>query len=545
MFDNRREIMQNVFLTYLPAQRFKTSRMTVQLIAPLQRETAAANALLPAVLRRGTVRCPDMESLSAALDTLYGANIDYTVRKKGERQCVGFAAGFIDDAFTPHGEKLLEPVSAMLGELLLDPVTHGGRFLSSYVESEKANLIDAIRGLKNDKRDWADIRLMQEMCAGEPYSVLRLGDEETAGRITNQSLYVHGQELMASSRVEVIYCGSAEAQRVEDAVLTALAALPRGAQTALPEVQRIQAPDTPRRIVETMDVTQGKLAMGYRCSSDDYPAMVLANLIFGGTSNSKLFLNVRERLSLCYYASSSYARSKNILTVSSGVETADFERAEAEIGRQLQAVQQGDWEDWEQEGALQAIRASLLSLSDSQGALENFYLGQIAAGVEETPEELAAALEEERVQLALVEETCGKGFYWTPLTDAPLVAVVPPDFPWAEDVIPLERLLQETFLSCPEQYVARLLPPEAPRLEVTASDDAAILSMVAAGLGVSVLSAFSLAGYEGQVRVLPLAEPLSRRLGAAVKTPPPANSAVRYFLSFLKRQYPAEPADNE
>ncbi len=394
MFDNRREIMQDVFLTYLPAQRFKTSRMTVQLIAPLQRETAAANALLPAVLRRGTVRCPDMESLSAALDTLYGANIDYTVRKKGERQCVGFAAGFIDDAFTPHGEKLLEPVSAMLGELLLDPVTHGGRFLSSYVESEKANLIDAIRGLKNDKRDWADIRLMQEMCAGEPYSVLRLGDEETAGCITNQSLYVHGQALMASSRVEVIYCGSAEAQRVEDAVLTALAALPRGAQTALPEVQRIQAPDTPRRIVETMDVTQGKLAMGYRCSSDDYPAMVLANLIFGGTSNSKLFLNVRERLSLCYYASSSYARSKNILNVSSGVETADFERAEAEIGRQLQAVQQGDWEDWEQEGALQAIRASLLSLSDSQGALENFYLGQIAAGVEETPEELAAALEQ-------------------------------------------------------------------------------------------------------------------------------------------------------
>ena len=159
--------------------------------------------------------------------------------------------------------------------------------------------------------------------------------------------------------------------------------------------------------------------------------------------------------------------------------------------------------------------------------------------------ELAAALEEDRVQLALVEETCGKGFYWTPLTDAPLVAVVPPDFPWTEDVIPLERLLQETFLSCPEQYVARLLPPEAPRLEVTASDDAAILSMVAAGLGVSVLSAFSLAGYEGQVRVLPLAEPLSRRLGAAVKAPPPANSAVRHFLSFLKRQYPAEPADNE
>ena len=107
--------------------------------------------------------------------------------------------------------------------------------------------------------------------------------------------------------------------------------------TAAPHVCR----ESVQHVEDVLDVTQGKLAMGYRCSSDDYPAMVLANLIFGGTSNSKLFLNVRERLSLCYYASSSYARSKNILTVSSGVETADFERAEAEIGRQLQAVQQG------------------------------------------------------------------------------------------------------------------------------------------------------------------------------------------------------------
>ena len=394
MFENRREIMQDVFLTYLPAQHFKTSRLTLNLVTGLDRASASANALLPAVLRRGTVRCPDMESLSAALDTLYGANIDYTVRKKGERQCVGFAAGFIDDGFTPHGEKLLEPVAQQLGELLLEPVTRDGCFLSEYVDSEKANLIDAIRALKNDKRDWADIRLMQEMCAGEPYSVLRLGDEETAGAITADALYRHGQELMASSRVELIYCGGAEERRVENAVLSALAKLPRGSQTPLPPVRRAAAPETPRCIIETMDVTQGKLAMGYRCTSDDYPAMVLANLIFGGTSNSKLFLNVREKYSLCYYASSSYARSKGILTVSSGVEVTDFERAEEEIERQLHAVQQGDWEDWEQEGALQAIRTSLLSLTDSQGALENFYLGQIASGATETPEELASSLQQ-------------------------------------------------------------------------------------------------------------------------------------------------------
>ena len=403
MYENRREIMQDVFLTYLPAKKFKTSRLTVNLITGLDRASASANALLPAVLSRGTVRHPDMESLSAAMDTLYGATVDSIVRKKGERQCIGFAAGFIDDAYTPHGEKLLEPVAELLGEMLLEPVTRNGSFLAEYVDSEKANLIDAIRSLRNDKRDWADIRLMQEMCAGEPYSILRLGDEETAAKLNNHSLYRHSRALLASSRVEVLYCGSAERQRVEDAVLSALAALPRGAAAALPVMEQLPPRETPRVVTEVMDVNQGKLALGYRCTSEDVPAMILANLLFGGTSNSKLFLNVRERLSLCYYASSSYARSKNIMTVSSGVEQKDYDRAMEEIARQLAAVHNGDWEDWEQEGALQAMLSSLTSLPDSQGALENYYLGQIATDTGETPEELTAALREvtkERIMAA-------------------------------------------------------------------------------------------------------------------------------------------------
>ena len=350
-------------------------------------------ALLPAVLRRGTMRCPDMESLSAALDTLYGATVDYTVRKKGERQCVGFVAGCIDDRFALGGEKLLEPVSAMLGELLLDPVTHGGRFLSSYVESEKANLIDAIRGLKNDKRDWADIRLMQEMCAGEPYSVLRLGDEDTARRITNQTLYVHSQQLLSSSRVELLYCGSADVQRVEEAALQAFAALPRGEMEELPEAQIIAAPQSPRFVTEEMEVTQGKLTMGFRCGSDDAPAMVLANLLFGGSSNSKLFLNVREKLSLCYYASSAYARSKKILTVSSGIEPKDYDRTLDEILHQLRQVQEGQWEPWELDGARSTALNSLRSVADSQSALENFYMSRAAVDQRETPEELMQSLQ--------------------------------------------------------------------------------------------------------------------------------------------------------
>ena len=389
----RWELMPHVYLTYLPARKFKTGVLSAQFITPLAKETASYNALLPAVLHRGTMRCPDMEQLAAAMDRLYGAQISPTIRKRGETQCLGFVASFIDDRFVSRNEPLLEPAAELLGELLLDPVTRGGRFLQEYVEGEKANLADAIRSIRNDKRDWANLRLLQEMCAAEPYGVSRLGDEETAGKITNHTLFRHGQRLLSSGRLELLYCGSAEVSRVEEAVLQAFSTLPRGARRSCPPMQTFAAPEQPRFITEEMDVTQGKLAMGFRCGSDDVPAMMLANLIFGGSSNSKLFLNVREKLSLCYYASSSYARAKKILTVSSGIEPKDYDRTLEEILHQLGQVQQGQWEPWELEGAKSTALNSLRSVADSQGALENFYMSRAAVGQQETPEELMQSLE--------------------------------------------------------------------------------------------------------------------------------------------------------
>ena len=300
MNEYRKRLMPNVYLTVLPARKFKTGCLSAQFITALDRDRASYNALLPAVLNRGTMRYPDMESLSAAMDTLYGTTITTTVRKNGERQCVGFVASCIDDRFAPGGEKLLEPMAELVGELFLDPVTHGGHYLKEYVDSEKVNLIDSIRAIRNDKRDWANLRLLQEMCAAEPYGVSRLGDEGSAQKITTHTLYRHGQQLLSDARLELLYCGSAEPQRVEEAVEQAFAALPRGQMEQLPPMQTFPAPETPRFVTEEMDVTQGKLSMGFRCGSDDVPAMVLANLIFGGSSNSKLFLNVREKLSLCY-----------------------------------------------------------------------------------------------------------------------------------------------------------------------------------------------------------------------------------------------------
>ena len=229
MEKTRREIMDRVYLTYLPAKKFKTGCLSAQFITPLRRETASCGALLPLVLQRGTMRCPDIQQLSAAMDQLYGAQINPTIRKRAECQCIGFVASVMDDSFAPRGEKLLEPTAALLGELLLDPVTRNGRYLPEYVDSERANLLDSIRSVRNDKRDWADLRLLQEMCRDEPYGVSRLGDETAAAAINNQKLHVYSQGMMSASRLELFYCGSAPITRVEDALLEAFAALPRGA----------------------------------------------------------------------------------------------------------------------------------------------------------------------------------------------------------------------------------------------------------------------------------------------------------------------------
>ena len=385
----RIKLADGVHLTYLPGRKFKTSLLSAQFVVPLREDTASAYALLCAVLRRGTVTYPDMGAMAAQLDRFYGASIDYTVRKKGENQCIGFVASMIDDSFAPGGEKLLEPVAALLGEVICDPATERGRFVPGYFESEKNNLLDAIRSLINDKRDYADRRLMEELCAGEPYGISRLGSEAMAEKLQPKKLYAQYRELISTARLELFYSGSADIRRVESALQSAFAALPRKTIRDRAPTYLHTAREEVRFVTDAMDVTQGKLGMGFACESNDHMALLMGNTLFGGSSNSKLFLNVREKLSLCYYASSVYHRQKGLITVSSGIEFENYQRAYDEIMAQLAAVQQGQLEDWELQGARSTLLNAYASMGDSQGKLENFYLGQAATGNEETPESLA------------------------------------------------------------------------------------------------------------------------------------------------------------
>jgi len=299
----------------------------------------------------------------------------------------------IDDAFTPNGEQLLEPLAQLLGDLICRPAMENGSLVPSYVEGERTNLIDGIRSAVNDKRSYAAKRLLEEMCPDEPYGLSHIGEEETATAITPAILTAHYRRQIATCPLELYYCGTANLERVKAAYEKAFASLPREQVRDIGPTTRRSAPDQPKMVTESMDVTQGKLSLGFRVESDDPMAAMVMNAMFGGTSNAKLFMNVREKLSLCYYASSGYHRQKSIITVASGIEFADYQRTYDEILAQLEAMKTGDWEDWELTSAKSSLRNTLQTMGDSAGRMEDFYMGQIATGQSYSPETMLAAIE--------------------------------------------------------------------------------------------------------------------------------------------------------
>ena len=401
----RKEPLQGVGLTCIQTDKFKTGCLTINIISGLARETAAYNALLPQVLRRGAEKHPDMDSIAAALDELYGARIEPMVRKKGELHSIGFYADFPDDRFIPGAREakparsILEETAALLGELLLSPCMDDGLLRADYIESEKSNLIDDIRAAINDKRGYSIDRLVEEMCAGEPYGVSKLGSEDEARKITPETLTAHYNNLIRSSRIEAFYCGCADPEAAEAALVLALGALPKREIAAAPKTGVALRPpqSPPRRFTEELDVTQGKLTVGFRLGeameTPSYPVMMVFNAVYGGSLTSKLFMNVRERLSLCYYASSMLDKHKGVMLVASGVDFSKIDTALEEMLAQLDNVKKGEVSDWELAAAKSYIITSLQLAMDRSGGLEEMYFDSSVSAIPYDPMGLCAEIE--------------------------------------------------------------------------------------------------------------------------------------------------------
>ena len=379
-----KQLQPGITLRCCTDTRFKMNCLSLQLVRPMCRQEASSNALISAVLLRGTEKHPDLRDITLHLDDLYGATVGSLVRRVGDYQTTGFYCGFTEDRYALGGDRILEPMVAFLRELLLQPRLEQGVFCRDFVEGEKRNLLSAIEAAKNDKRVYAAGQLMKYMCAKDPTGVPRLGEPEQAAALESEGLYAHYQRILRESRIDLFYVGSQEPERVEALLRPVFADMERSYVNLPAQTPFCDGGKT--RNVETMDVTQGKLQMGFLTGSTintpDFAIMQVLNTVFGGGMTSKLFMNVREKLSLCYDIGSSYQGSKGILTVGAGMDCHQLQRVEDEILCQLEQCRRGNITPGELTSAKEALSSSLRSIHDSPSSIENYYATGALSGLQ-------------------------------------------------------------------------------------------------------------------------------------------------------------------
>ena len=388
-------IAPGITLRCFPDERFKQACMSVQLLRPVCREEAGLNALLPSVLLRGCESAPDIRAIARRTDDLYGASIGGCVRRVGDWQTTGLSCGFVEDRFCLSGDEIMKPMTALLRDLLLRPVLENGMFRQDFVETERKSLVLTIESEINDKRSYAQSQLLRKMCSADSNAIPRLGEKEAVERITAEDLYAHYRRILKESPIEVAYVGSMNPETVAQLVADMFRDVERS-YVNLPD-QTAFHDGGGGEYTEQMDVTQGKLAMGFVTPiwDDDERVMALRllNIIFGAGMTSKLFMNVREKLSLCYDIGSSFNSAKGLLTVNAGIDCDKVELTRQEVMNQLAACQNGAITAEELEAAKQYMISSLRAVYDSTGAIEYFYSMENLSVRPMTPEQNIAAVE--------------------------------------------------------------------------------------------------------------------------------------------------------
>ena len=391
----QRAICDGVNFRSIRDTKFKTMRISAHLIVPMSRQTAAENALLPFLLSRASREYPDFTKLGQRLAELYGASLNADVQKLGDLQVLSLSASGIADRYALEGEAISGELAKLLCSILFDPPLVDGLFPEDGFEQEKRQTMELIDSEYSDKRTYARQRCEAIMCADEPYGVNRYGGKEDIARVERPALTAAWKRLLDTAKIELMVLGACDPAPVYEGFRAAFETL-GSRKTADCTTKVVRSAEKVNTVTEKMDVAQGKLVMGFRTGTatpdEEVPATRLMAALFGGTPNSKLFLNVREKLSLCYYCSASYNSMKGIMLVQSGVEVKNMERAKEEILRQLDEVKQGNFDESEVEAAKMSLCNSYRTLSDSLGGLENWYLSQTFASHSQQPEEAAAQI---------------------------------------------------------------------------------------------------------------------------------------------------------
>ncbi len=374
---------------FIENKRFKTTLISLNFFLPLENSRRTAeNALLTYILSSCSNRLRDFTSINLALNDLYGADLEATVNKIGNTQHIKLAVAVVNDEFSLDNRSVINDAADLLLSLIFEPKIKDKSFFAEDIDREKRKLAEHILGEINDKRIYARGKLISEMFAGEPFGISRYGTKEDLEKITGEDLYKAWQKLIETAYIRVQVVGERLPQNIFENIKNRFNSHKRAYDSSILSYTPLAKCNEVKRVTENMDITQGKLVLGFssECFGTDAYALNVATDIFGGGPYSALFENVREKMSLCYYCSAGPNKLKGYVMVDSGVEAENAEKAEKEILNQLQNVKNGDFTDFEFEASIKNLTSSLDSYYDSLFALDSWYSSNVFSENKETPE---------------------------------------------------------------------------------------------------------------------------------------------------------------
>ena len=376
----------------ISSDKFKTFSVSFYFMTELNEENINKNALFPFLLKQGSAKYPDMKSLNSCLQKFYGGSLNVSVRKKGDIHFVEFRFEFLREKFCEKG--YTKEVFEFMKEVLLNPYVENDGFCEEYVNREKTNLIDYINGIINDKREYTSVRLVEEMFSGENYALFEYGKPEIIEKQTGKTLYEQYKKVINTAPLITFVHGDID----EFEFLNQFAQLFEKERIDIPKTKIYDKNLKEVKITEeNKNIVQGKFALGFSTGispdSEEYYALTLLNGVFGSGPTSKLFMNVREKMSLCYYVFSRLDRLKGTMYASIGTDRENFKKAYDEILKQLNDCKEGNITDEEITFAKKFIISVIRQSSDSQHSICEFYLTGILCNKMIEPEEYIEKIE--------------------------------------------------------------------------------------------------------------------------------------------------------
>lgn len=383
---NRRKIADGVYFSSITDKRYKKNLISVAFSTQLSEDTATENVIIPLMLTKCNSKLPSYKAFNNRMSRLYASGIGGTTGRQYDLQTISFGAYYLDDIYALAGEKMTDIMTDILIDCLTSPVAENGVFSAKLTELEKKTAIDNIETAINDKRSYAIERAMKTICKGEPASVCSYGTIEKAQQITPESAYKAYRRMLETMPCEIICTGCSDFDGVAEKFAAAFEKAGRH-DVETTTIKRSPIKDKTEEVTERLTVNQSKLVLGFKSHSDDDAALVILQKIFGGTTSSKLFQNVREKMSLCYYCSASRNDLKGIMLVNSGVENENIEKTKNAVVDQLEEIKNGNFTDEDINFAEMAIKNDFKSVADSAGNVSNWYFDCIRKNDIVTPEE--------------------------------------------------------------------------------------------------------------------------------------------------------------